>query len=339
MLTKSWRLRPGLLLAVPTILVSLSGLAHAQQSGLFPLHPIKRERVPCPNEDPVYKLYRYQYFGYHPTVWRRFPEGWGVPSPEAPNPKAEFEKLPVKPVDAIPPEEGEDQDMQPPPERGGQAIPNPPPDTERSPFEMDRPNTGAGAAGTNPPARRAPGARNAPAPGAEPSPFDIPADDAAQPAPVPGKARRPSRRCRACPIQGLFPTETAPPPGNAPAPRHPDVKRATSPTRTVGQSWQCPMRFCRRWRKARAVTARLALRRPGKSRVAEPTRTTPAAGHAHGRREPDPSRRKIELAIRRTGAQLAEAVSQRGELPVPSLRAAIPRRCARSGLVCRSAGA
>src|SRR4051812_50115634 len=124
MLTNSWRLRPGLLLAVPTILVSLSGLAHAQQSGLFPLQPIRRERVPCPNEDPVYKLYRYQYFGYHPTVWRRFPEGWGVPSPEAPNPKAQVEKLPAKPAEAIPPEEGGDQDMQPPPQRGRQAVPD-----------------------------------------------------------------------------------------------------------------------------------------------------------------------------------------------------------------------
>ena len=219
MLTKSWRLRPGLLLAVPTILVSLSGLAHAQQSGLFPLHPIKRERVPCPNEDPVYKLYRYQYFGYHPTVWRRFPEGWGVPSPEAPNPKAEFEKLPVKPAEAIPPEEGEDQDMQAPPERGRQAIPNPPPDTERSPFEMDRPNGGAGAAGTNPPARRAPGAGNAPAPGAEPSPFDIPADDAAQPAPRPRQGQTTKPAVPSLPDPGPAPDLNAPPPGNAPAPR------------------------------------------------------------------------------------------------------------------------
>src|SRR3954451_14559917 len=194
MLTKSWRLRPGLLVAVPTILVSLSGLARAQQSGLLPLHPIKRERVPCPEEDPVYKLYRYQYFGYHPTVWRRFPEGWGVRSPEAPNPKAEFEKLPVKPVETIPPEEGEDQDMQAPPERGRQAIPNPPADTERSPFEMDRPNNGGAAPGANPPARRAPDAGNAPAQRNEPSPFETPADDAPAPAPRPraGQTPRPA---------------------------------------------------------------------------------------------------------------------------------------------------
>ena len=62
------------------------------QTELFPLAPIKRERVPCPMEDPVYGLYRHQYFGYYPTCWRAFPPGWGCPSPEAPNPALEFQR-------------------------------------------------------------------------------------------------------------------------------------------------------------------------------------------------------------------------------------------------------
>ena len=44
MLTKSKRGRPGLILGVLTVLLSSSGLVQAQQSGLFPLHPIKRQR-------------------------------------------------------------------------------------------------------------------------------------------------------------------------------------------------------------------------------------------------------------------------------------------------------
>ena len=138
----SWRRKHGLVLGVLTVLVSLSGLAEAQVSGLFPLHPIRRERVPCPEEDPVYRLNRTQYFGYHPTVWRRFPDGWGFRSPEAANREKEFKELPIKPPEPPPPEEGDERDMEAPPDRGRPAIPNPPAENERSPFDMDRPNQG-----------------------------------------------------------------------------------------------------------------------------------------------------------------------------------------------------
>src|SRR4029077_19114019 len=37
------------------------------QTQLFPLAPIQRQRPPCPMEDPVYGLYRQQYFGYFST--------------------------------------------------------------------------------------------------------------------------------------------------------------------------------------------------------------------------------------------------------------------------------
>ena len=154
MLTKSWRRRLVRALAVLTVVVSLSGLAQAQQSGLFPLHPIKRERVPCAAEDPIYKLYRSQYYGYFPTQWRPFPQGWNLPSPEGPNTEAALAKQPIEGPKAPEADEGEGDDMQGPPDRGGrQPIPNPPPDTERSPFEMDKPDN-AGAPGAGAPARR-----------------------------------------------------------------------------------------------------------------------------------------------------------------------------------------
>ncbi|MHC5543662.1 hypothetical protein ACYOEI_36010, partial [Singulisphaera rosea] len=90
-------------------------LAEAQQSGLFPLAPIRRERVPCAAEDPVYGMYRKEYFGYHPTCWRKFPAGWGCPSPEAPNVEQAFRTRKPDPFPNIsnmegdaPPEEGDD---------------------------------------------------------------------------------------------------------------------------------------------------------------------------------------------------------------------------------------
>ena len=76
-----------LTLVVLTAAVSLSGRVEAQQTGLFPLAPIRRQRVPCDREDPTYKIYKQQYFGYHPTYWRTFPPGWGCPSTEAPEPR------------------------------------------------------------------------------------------------------------------------------------------------------------------------------------------------------------------------------------------------------------
>ena len=79
------------------LVVGLPALAEAQQTGLFPLRPIKRERVPGPMEDPVFRQYRQAYFGYHPTCWRKFPCGWGCPSPEAPNPAESYRLNPRQP--------------------------------------------------------------------------------------------------------------------------------------------------------------------------------------------------------------------------------------------------
>src|SRR5947209_1107901 len=89
------------------LILGAPALVEAQQSGLFPLAPIRRQRVPCPLEDPVYGLYRHEYFGYHPTCWRRFPAGWGCPSPEVPNAAQEFQRQPRdQPQATPPPEEG-----------------------------------------------------------------------------------------------------------------------------------------------------------------------------------------------------------------------------------------
>ena len=87
--------RPALVLAVLTMAVSLSERAQAQQGGLFPLAPIRRERPPCSNEDPVYKYYKQQYFGYHPTCWTPFPAGWGCPSKETADKEKAFREQPL----------------------------------------------------------------------------------------------------------------------------------------------------------------------------------------------------------------------------------------------------
>ena len=221
MLTKSNSRKPGQVLAVLAAVTSLSGLAEAQQSGLFPLHPIRRERTPCANEEPIYKLYRNQYYGYFPTRWRRFPDNWSLRSPEGPNTQEELKKNPIegpKPSAGG----GEGEEMQGPAGPGVKpAIPNPPPDTERSPFEMDRPDNGAGAApGAAAPRRRNPAARdNTPPPAAEASPFDTPETNPAGPGATPGdrpQAVQPNRSSRpTLPDPG---TPELAPPGDAPTP-------------------------------------------------------------------------------------------------------------------------
>jgi hypothetical protein len=253
MLTKSWRRKPGKALAVFTVLTSLTGLAQAQQNGLFPLHPIQRERVPCPAEEPIYKLYRSQYYGYYPPQWRPFPQGWHLNSPEKPNRKAELEKNPVLPVAPTPPEEGEEGPMAP---GGRQAIPNPPAD-DRSPFEMDRPDN------TRPPG--AGPARRPAAPAEEPSPFETPAPGPRTPQPsrpaprvpgpgapdpdtpgAPGAARNEPQQGDRGPLLAM-PDATLPPVEEADAPGQPNVAEsvfggpaATAPIATDASSQPQP---------------------------------------------------------------------------------------------------
>ena len=122
--------------------------ATAQTTELFPFRSIRRERVPFAMEDPVYKLYRKEYYGYHPTCWRKFPTGWGCPSPEGPDSGKAFKDLPRdKPDAAEPVDDGADNGAGMPggnadrPARGGAGRgPLPPlPAGDRSPFDLEQP--------------------------------------------------------------------------------------------------------------------------------------------------------------------------------------------------------
>jgi hypothetical protein len=126
----------GLVLAALTVVVSLPELARAQQTGLFPLAPIKRQRVPCDQEDPIYKTYKHQYFGYHPTCWRTFPAGWGCPSPNGPDKAKSFKDFPPTVGDRLdaPPEGEAEEGMGAQPGANRPAVPALPPGN-RSPFE------------------------------------------------------------------------------------------------------------------------------------------------------------------------------------------------------------
>jgi hypothetical protein len=185
MRTNSRSRGPKLVLGVLTLIVSLPELARAQQMGLFPLAPIRRQRVPCDQEDPIYKVYKHQYYGYHPTCWRTFPKGWGCPSPEAPDREKSFKELPLQagePLEPLPEEEmpgapgpgaprpavpalpgGVRSPFEEGPEtekpgatpRGGQApLPTPPGD----PFELDKPDKPATPPAGGEARPRAPGA-------------------------------------------------------------------------------------------------------------------------------------------------------------------------------------
>ena len=128
-------------------------------------------------EDPVYKMYRQQYYGYHPTCWRRFPSGWGCPSPEAPDAAKSFKEIPRDTVQP-PPDEGDDRGMGPdqgaggPKDRGTPPGLNPnnlPLPADRSPFEMDT-KPDAAPNGTRPGAAAAPAPAPTPAPAPAPAP-------------------------------------------------------------------------------------------------------------------------------------------------------------------------
>ncbi len=153
----------------PAIWITLLtlGLPAAVEAQLFPNLPIKRKKQDCANEPPYYGQVRHDYFGYYPTCWRKFPEGWACPcpNPEAPNVAAEFQKLKRDDKPTVPPTDeegmgpapgdnaagpGAGDPVVPPPNRPGPgARPNPapgandpglpalPPADQRSPFELD----------------------------------------------------------------------------------------------------------------------------------------------------------------------------------------------------------
>jgi hypothetical protein len=150
MLKKTWRRSSSPAAWAVALVMGAPALVQAQTQ-LFPLAHIKRERVPCPMEDPVYGTYRQQYFGYFPTCWRQFPQGWGCPSPDAPNQAMEFKNRPRDPLPEGPPEPDDGRGPggmpgdEPAVPRDNRNLPPLPP-AERSPFEIDEtaPNTPGG---------------------------------------------------------------------------------------------------------------------------------------------------------------------------------------------------
>ena len=118
MMQATWSRIGRLALLGLSLVVGLPALAQAQ---LFPNRTITRERQPCATEPPFYSTVRRNYFGYYPTCWSKFPDGWGCPcpNPELPNKVAEFQRQPRDPFDK----------------------PNPNPDTD---FMEGEPGVGAG---------------------------------------------------------------------------------------------------------------------------------------------------------------------------------------------------
>jgi hypothetical protein len=107
MLTLSWRKAGASSALAMALVVGLPALAQAQ---LFPNLWIQRERNACANEPPFYAHVRHNYYGYFPTCWRRFPEGWACPcpNPELPDAAASFVRQPRDAKPKLPPPETDD---------------------------------------------------------------------------------------------------------------------------------------------------------------------------------------------------------------------------------------
>lgn len=167
--------------------VGMPALAEAQHTGIFPLKPArKRERGNCAQEDPIYKMYRQQFYGYYPTMWRKFPPGWHMMSPEGPDAAESFRTIPrdksslgANLEGGDEPELGPDEGMP----NGGRAGGNnnnnnnrpndlpPLPSGDRSPFELDNVKPANPATPAEPPAR---GALGAPRASAGETPLEFP---------------------------------------------------------------------------------------------------------------------------------------------------------------------
>jgi hypothetical protein len=193
----------GLVLAVLTVVVSLPEFAQAQQTGLFPNMNIRRQRVPCDQEDPIYKVYKHQYYGYHPTCWRQFPNGWGCPSPEAPNREQSFKEIPLQAGDRIEsPDRPGTEEMPPAPGATRPTLP-PLPGGARSPFEDEPEQPRPAAPPTNPRGGQNP--RQAP----QGDPFELDKPEAPA-APAPGQPRPPGAGAASNGPELSAPTATPP---------------------------------------------------------------------------------------------------------------------------------
>ncbi len=165
-------------LALLAVWLLAPATADAQQP-LFPnMTANNRQRVPCCNENPLYHVYRQQYYGYYPTAWRKFPNGWGYPSPELANVAKGMEDIKrdlKKQEEEKKTGENEEEGALPgapgtkPPGAEGN-VPLPPEGT--SPFDMPaKPPAGGAAAPETPPAPPPPGT-----PAARPAAANAPED-------------------------------------------------------------------------------------------------------------------------------------------------------------------
>jgi hypothetical protein len=110
MLTLSWRMVGRSIALTLTLVVGLPALVQAQ---LFPNMWIQRKREACDHEPPFYSHVRQNYFGYYPTCWRKFPEGWGCPGPNDELPDA-AKSFAERPRDAVPTYRPDDNDLMSP---------------------------------------------------------------------------------------------------------------------------------------------------------------------------------------------------------------------------------
>ena len=135
MITVAHRRRPSPALLAMLVVLGLPALAQAQ---LFPNLQVKRQRPSCAAEDPIYRVYRQQFYGYYPTQWRSFPPGWHLLSPEGVTPaqleaaridiQKQIDNTPRPPGEedgAIEPEDGQDMPDVPASKPEG-ALPVPP---------------------------------------------------------------------------------------------------------------------------------------------------------------------------------------------------------------------
>ncbi len=186
-------------LAVLTFMAMLGAFPTLSWGQLLPNYSLRNHtRTPCPEESPAIKMYRTEYFGYHPTCWRKFPSGWGCPNPEAPNSAASFadrkRDRPNPTSDGsgdLPADNGDlpempiDQPGSRMQERNTPTLPPIPGGGGRSPFDLDtNPTTPRGPAGNSPRGTGRPGLDGGPAGG----PLDPPNQ------PSPGASTRTARR-------------------------------------------------------------------------------------------------------------------------------------------------
>lgn len=261
-------MRPALWALALLIGLSWASTADAQ---LFPNAPTrKRERTPREAEPPMYSQVRQQYWGYYPTCWRRFPEGWCCPNSEKADIARSFKELPLQPPDSAGGEEGLDSGTDTGEEEGAGAgnegaqgeegmEPPPLPDRRSSPFEQSPDNNGNGN-------RR------------RDDPFETPSQSGLAPNAPPAAMMAPAAPARPIPPVGFAPNPL-PVPARAPAP-------GTLGAQAIARPEQIPARM--------ELPPTLSLDPEAAIHVSDVNYPRPA-GLADGSMRPDSAPRPIEM--------------------------------------------